>query len=270
MEKVPLTEEERNSPLLKYFEMDMTPIPAQIEKEIREGGLQPEQVITIQELNRLLEPDYRPEKAGYVRMADGSMTVVNYVDMPGVTAEMFDWWFVWHSLEPMRYKIWDPEDHYDLENCSPEIAKDESLPMRQRLQGTMHKAKEDTSGSDFWGFPKPPVEELLNPVIQFRNPEDLGFDPELLKNFNGTIVCSGGDASPATMCHVFRETEEGGFLITYFWIGYQVRKNGPEILPGDLQKMLPEFIAKGMIAHTAKEFTHLAAILPSVFKEYFN
>ena len=33
--------------------------------------------------------------------------------MPGVTSEMLDWWFPWHSVgSDLRYKIWDPEDHY--------------------------------------------------------------------------------------------------------------------------------------------------------------
>lgn len=39
--------------------------------------------------------------------------MANRTYMPGVTVDMMDWWFPWHSVgSDLRYKIWDPKDHY--------------------------------------------------------------------------------------------------------------------------------------------------------------
>ena len=31
--------------------------------------------------------------------------------LPGVTAEMVQWWFWWHCQEDLRYQVWYPGDH---------------------------------------------------------------------------------------------------------------------------------------------------------------
>jgi hypothetical protein len=28
-----------------------------------------------------------------------------------VTAEVIDWWFAWHPLDSLRYRIWYPPQH---------------------------------------------------------------------------------------------------------------------------------------------------------------
>ena len=66
--------------------------------------------------------------------------------MPGVTPEMFEWWFAWHGLEDLRYRIWDPEDHYYARQQNRARTLDQSLPMRERTWGTCHHVKEDIGG----------------------------------------------------------------------------------------------------------------------------
>ena len=34
--------------------------------------------------------------------------------MPGVTVDMLDWWFAWHSLASMHYGIWYPPGHFAI------------------------------------------------------------------------------------------------------------------------------------------------------------
>ena len=55
--------------------------------------------------------------------------------MPGETPEMFDWWFAWHGLEDMRYRIWDPEDHFYARQQMPEKVLDPKVPMKEKHGG---------------------------------------------------------------------------------------------------------------------------------------
>mgnify|MGYP006964173643 CR=1 FL=1 len=57
--------------------------------------------------------------------------------MPGVTGEMLDWWFPWHSVgSDLRYKIWDPEDHYFARAYPASYVVDPNVPMNQK-HGTL-------------------------------------------------------------------------------------------------------------------------------------
>ena len=52
------------------------------------------------------DPEYC--QVGYGVQDDGTAFVCNTTYMPGVTSEMLDWWFPWHSVgSDLRYKIWD-------------------------------------------------------------------------------------------------------------------------------------------------------------------
>lgn len=44
-------------------------------------------------------------------MDDGSIYVAVNTKMPDVTGEMLDFWFAWHSVKSIRYKLWHPLDH---------------------------------------------------------------------------------------------------------------------------------------------------------------
>lgn len=247
-----LTEEERKSPLYKYFERDIAPVPAEIVDRIMQGNFDPQGGILPSEMNQLFEPGYLAGEFGWFRLSDGGIMMANLTPMPGVTPEMFDWWFAWHGLSSMRYKIWDKDDHYYCQTRNPEKALDETLSLRERYWNTSHDVKEALLDG------QQPVDVHLN----FVPPEAVGFDPEKLKVFDGTIVCTPG---PAIMTHFIRPTEGGCELRTRFWMGYQAMNNKPVRLPG----FVPEdMLAKAILIHNVKEFTHLAKILPEVYAEF--
>ena len=52
--------------------------------------------LKIEDRNKLFEPGYLPCEIGYCVMEDGSAYLANRTEMPGVTPEMFEWWFAWH------------------------------------------------------------------------------------------------------------------------------------------------------------------------------
>ena len=251
---VPISEEEEKSPLYKYFTREMTQADpgkyAAAAKPV-DGklGLLP------QDLNKLFEPGYLPLEAGFCSLPDGGGMLANLTDMPGVTVEMFDWWFAWHGLEPMRYKIWNHEDHYYCLTRNPEISSDKSLPMKQRYWNTMHDVKEDVGLG------------LEHIIINFRDPADIGFDPALLNDFKGTIVCAGNEYNPVIMCHFVRPTDRGIELRTRFWMGYSIIGGKPvKVIPDGMQ--FPLIPVQALLAHNIKEFTHLASVLPELYEEF--
>ena len=67
-----------------------------------------------EELDRLLDPAPLPAETGWCVLPDGVAYVAVRTAMPGVSAEMVDWWFDWHPDDPLRYRVWHPAAH-DLE-----------------------------------------------------------------------------------------------------------------------------------------------------------
>ena len=183
--------------------------------------------------------------------------------MPGVTVEMFDWWFVWHSLENFRYTIWDPEDHIQAQNQQKLRCMDPSLTIREKLWDTTHFVIEDI------GMGPGPL------VLNFKYPGDLGFDTSKIGTKDcASIVCARGNgygcppfALPdVVMCHVAREIPGGLEMRSRFWLGYtckdrKVFKSLPD------WTRFPLFAPMGLLMHNIKEFTNLAALLPRIYAE---
>ena len=86
--------------------MPITPIPAEKIKILEAGPIDPSLALKIEDRNKLFDEGYLPCEVGYCVMDDGSAYLANRTEMPGVTPEMFEWWFAWHGLEDMR-QIWD-------------------------------------------------------------------------------------------------------------------------------------------------------------------
>ena len=251
---VPITEEERLSPLYKYYIRDMT-APAQSRYDEVDSPMDSSLALKPQDMNKLFDDGYLPGEIGYCRLPDGTATLANLTAMPGVTPEMFDWWFAWHGVAPMRYKIWNHDQHYYCQTRNMDRALNSSLSMKERYWDTVHDVEEDV------GMGKEKI------IINFRNPADIGFAPEKLAEFDGTIVCAGNEHSPTIMCHFLRPVPGGCELRTRFWMGYSVINGQPvKILPDGVE--FPLEPVKALLTHNIKEFTHLASILPEVYGEF--
>ena len=174
---------------------------------------------------------------------------------------MFEWWFAWHGLNDMRYRIWDPEDHFYARQQMPEKVLDPSVPMREKTWGTVHHVLEDIGAGP---------DQL---ILEFRYPHELGYEEEKV----GTELCAAlmcanghgpvpGQGVAAIMTHFVREVEGGIELRSRFWIGWG-------LVDGRVAKLLPDGVSvppqapQGLFAHNLKEFGHLAAILPSLYAE---
>ena len=93
--RVPVAEEDKKRSYYKYYSEPMVPgDPAKFQKVLA-GPIDPSKALPFAQRNRLFEPGYLEEELGYCIMPDGTGYLANLTHMPGVTTEMFDWWFAW-------------------------------------------------------------------------------------------------------------------------------------------------------------------------------
>lgn len=263
MRKKPaLTVEERRIGYSKYYDMEMVAPDPEAIAFLNRGPIDPSTALAYENVDDLLKPGYLESEMGYCILPDGGGYVSNLTRMPGVTPEMFSWWFVWHGLHPLRYKIWDPYEHFGLEINEKDRKRllDPSIPLHERIWGVRHTVREDI------GWPGPLAllsritgKDIYKIDIDFQSPKDFGFREDPFASPNcGTAVC--GDNK---MCHFVRETEGGVELRTRFWFGYDLIDGKPV----RNKEKFPLFIVKALNMHNVIEFTNLAFILPKVYAE---
>lgn len=264
-----LTAPEKAKPYSKYYYREPKP-PAPEKLAAMEKPIDPSLALKAEDINDLLNPGYLPGEAGWCIMPDGSAYVANHTEMPGVTVDMFYWWFAWHGLEPMRYRLWFRPGHFHAQVTEPSRKRilDESLPLEERVRGVSHFVLEDIGGGP---------EKIW---LDFIGPEQMGFDMQRFKapNVAGLIASIGaselgnipaGEFNPrgcATMCHFLREIDGGIELRTRFWMGKSIFKGKVHhLLPDEIA--LPAFVPQGLAVHNVHEFTNLASFLPEIYQE---
>lgn len=265
-----LTPEEKAKPYSKYFYRRPAP-PAPERLAAMEKPMDPSKALPIERINDLLNPGYLEVETGWCILPNGAGYVANHLPMPGVTVDMINWWFAWHSLEDLRYKLWWPDGHFGISLGGEDLAKvlDPNRSMTQKFQGITHFVIENVGG---------PCDEKI--AISFMTPEDVGFDMSRFKSPNvGTIVAANGvseminpppDApntkSPAFMIHFVREISDGVEFRTRFWMGYHLVDNKPQFfLPSGAR--IPDLAVRGLAVHNVYEYANLASFLPQIYQE---
>lgn len=258
--RVGITEEQKKLSYAKYYDKPLAEVP-QEKLALLEHPINPADALTIHDRNNLFKEGYFPVETGYCVMEDGTGYIANLVKMPGVTVEMFDWWFAWHGLGEFRYTIWDPEDHYDARSLNLVQGKSPKLSLKEKYWGTTHIIREDIGGG---------ADDLF---ACFRKPSEMGFDESLIgTKYCGTIITSNSGvrnepmASAEVMCHFVREIEGGIELRSRFWLGWHIIGGKPvKMLPdGEITPMIKP---KMLLAHNMKEFQNLADLLPRIYPE---
>ncbi|MCX7679658.1 MAG: phloretin hydrolase, partial [Spirochaetes bacterium] len=127
-----LTKEESLQPYAEYYYKPVSAIPQEIIQKLEQGPIPYTDALRFEDINRLLEPGYLKDEIGYCVMPDGSGFASMLTQMPQVSGEMIDWWFVWHAQEPLRYKIWYPGAHISNSVNDSKRLNDISLPLHAR------------------------------------------------------------------------------------------------------------------------------------------
>ncbi len=266
MALVPVAEDAKTKSYYKYYEQGIaSPTEEQLKMVANSKGTV-EECLEIEDRNKLLEAEKTyPQKTGFYPTKDGGLLIAGNILMPDVDRDMLYWWFAWHGLEPLRYAIWDPEDHFgvELNDEGRRRAKDPGVPMEEKTWGATHTVQESIGG---------PADEI---VIMFQNPADMGFDVEKIGTAGCEfMVCSnallGPMKVPVVMVEVAKKIEGVMTFQARFWVGYHI-VNGVGKCLAPVMKMIPEEecdkIAKGLLAHNIKEFSNLNKILPKVYAE---
>ncbi|MET0558046.1 MAG: hypothetical protein ABW065_05180 [Solirubrobacterales bacterium] len=252
--------------LSAYLLRPLTAPDAATLAEIEAGPVDAATALSLPELDRLLDPEPLDVETGWCRLPDGVRFVAVRTPMPGVSAEMVEWWFDWHAREALRYRIWHPGAHLD-----------NALEPPARAGAKSH-----------WGAVHHPVEDVgtgtVHARIAFVAPSDLGFSTDALDDpAVGTIVCGwvGDDRRHirhSAMAHVFLREGDGLVLRSHFWLGAAIRPYAPAPIAGPVARLanrrlvrdlaLPAGLAPALARHCAEEYANLAALLPELHSRY--
>lgn len=261
MAKVPIKETDKSKSYFKYYEWEIKHLTADQLEEVSKSKGKVEDALEIDDRNKLLDMDYIPEKTGYYPLKAGGMLVSSTMKMPDVTGEMLNWWWPWHALDPLRYAIWNPEDHYDTK--VPEEARarilNPDIPVAEKIWGCDNTVLESVGG---------PADDI---TIMFRNPLELGYDAEKASADTCEFLIAGNSLMgemkiPVVMTETARKINGVMHFMARFWVGYHIIDGQAKyLLPPEVQ--LPEEVAIGLIGHNIKEFSHLNKLLPKVYAE---
>lgn len=230
-------------------------MPAE-KQAILEGAPQG-QAIDFLDKDHFLKEDIDYCHIGYGVNADGTAWAANETFVSRGTVEMMDWWIPWNGMgSDMRFKTWDPEEHFFTRSDNVARLRDSSIPMNERLWGTVNTVLESIGG------PKPMVARL-----HFMSPAKFGFDQQLIGSAKcQSIVCGGG--GPAMVSHKYYETDGGLMIGSYFWVGWSCDDDwNIGRAPLDKMPVPPVAIAKLLYGHSIREMGQLAVILPDIYAE---
>lgn len=262
MAKVPVAADAHTKSYYKYYEnMEIANLTPEQMEYIANCKGDPADALQIADRNRLLDDDYIPEPHGFYELPTGGLLVSGTIPMPDVTYDMLNWWWPWHALEPLRYAIWDPEDHFDSKIPDEARARilDPNVPIPEKIWGCDNTVLESIGG---------PADDI---VIMFKNPGELGYDmskigPGKREFFLAANALMGSMKVPVVMTETAKEIDGVMTFMARFWVGYHIIDGEARyLLPPEVK--LPEQVAMGLAAHNIKEFQHLNKILPLVYAE---
>ena len=247
----------------KYYLEPMEDISDELKQQLRaaEGGM--EDTLELDDRAKLQDAKCWPPESGIYPLKKGGLLVASNVKAPDITGEAIAWWAAWHGLDPLRYALWDPEDHYGIEIEDKDRARalDPNVPVREKLWGMHHKVLES--------FDKDEPEVL---EMWFQNPWEYGYD----KSLDGTdrcqfILCAKavlGGKIPVFMTENFCKGEDGENEVRLrFWIGYNIEPGSKAECKLPPFVKVPKEIAAGLMIHNFREYKHINKFLPSLYEE---
>ena len=97
-----LSPEDRAKRYAKWYYEPIAEPDAGLLEQLSHGPMDPSKAQRIENINDFLDPGYFEVETGYCILPNGAGYLAVNNKMPGVTADMVNWWFAWHSLDPLR------------------------------------------------------------------------------------------------------------------------------------------------------------------------
>lgn len=193
-------------------------------------------------------------EVGFKKMDDDTYLVSMICPMPNITVEMIEWWFWWHAQDNLRYQVWFPGEHISIT-----YHKKDRAFFEQPIVPTFRANSQ---------YPVERIGGVKMPLrIDFVTPEEFGFSRQIMRENNiPKIVCGhvsafNGLIKHTEMAHIYKQTDDGLFLISRFWLGKTM--NNPLLR----KLIITEDMAKGMAEHCCIEYRNLCEILPLLYTE---
>lgn len=254
---------DRHSEYAPYFHESFSALPPAVHAALAAGPLPWGQLPDVQDLPLLEHAGYAPVEISYSIDGEGSIAVAVKTDMPGVTPDMWDWWFGWHGSSDLRYKLWHPGAH---------------------LSARWEDGKDDVCYIGRNSIIKEYIgDEPLDALIQFKSPLAFGLSHEAINRPEQAVYICAKIGHPdwpvdyGYLAHQVRATATGAEMRSRFWLGGKyagVRKTGKlaEMVTEIVRKFrsLPDNFAPDLLRHCAEEMNHLAAFLPQLYGQYKN
>lgn len=232
----------------KLLKKELPKIPNEIKTALIKNQIT---LTPFDEMNDILISEELQKEVGYRKMNDGSYLVSMYCPMPGITPEMIKWWFWWHPQTAERYKVWFPGEHIGI-----------SYSKKQKEYFNQKHCPEFLPNTQ---YPLEKIGKTTLPLrIDFVTPEEFGFSKALMEENNIPLIVCGhvgvfrGFIMHTEMTHIFRQTEDGLFMISRFWLGKTMHPLLRKIIIND-------GMAKAMAKHCCVEYRNLLEILPVLY-----
>ena len=226
--------------------------------------------LDIRNINHIVQNKELKPLIGYHQFDDGSRVACAYTRMDGITREMINWWFIWMELDPRRYQLWFPKEHFSMGKPTEKDMKryfDESMPLYERKWYTTSHPEEGI-GIPKWisSVLKGIGIKLSDVTLNFKRPKDIGIREEILeKDDLKSFICAestnGMFDFPVTVLHYMIEDEKGIDFHSRFWLG----KKYDGVSHLKLGKNPPKIASKKLVKHCLEEFTSLSGILEEIY-----
>ncbi|MFN8101146.1 MAG: hypothetical protein U0Q20_06030 [Mycobacterium sp.] len=233
----------------RFFDPRMAPLPGHVVQALQHGPQADPTLLEFDSAPSLLDPSYHQTENGYGTLRDGGFHVAVRTDMPGVTPNMWTWWFGWHGNDARRYKLWHPRAHVSAQWSD--------------RGGAGHYIGRTSLVIEYIGSAH------QRAAIRFVDPAELG----LAVDVDQVAICARL-ASPdlpvdvGWLIHHVRPTETGSEMRSRFWMGgqYVAVRHGNRLADKVVRRiaarMLPD--PRDLLVHCAQEMNHLAVFLPEL------
>ena len=264
-----LTAEEEAKPYAGYYHRPLTPPDPDLMAQIRpDAQTDPALALPPERISDLLDPGYHEVETGWCVMPNGSGYLAVHNRMPGVTVEMLDWWFSWHSMASLRYGLWYPPGHYGISISKKSRARlprprcagqaEDLRPHRPRGRGHRHGRRGHLHQllrprADGLRHEPLPRAERRGAVRRVRLDQPQGAEPSDIR-------------APAIMCHFIREIQAASSSAR--GSGWATRlSTGNRCWPSCRVNGAARR-ASGFAEHNVREYCNLKSLLPEIWAEF--
>lgn len=258
-------------PYSDFFNPNLAPVQRHALEAVAAGRRPSELSYGIdQAAKRMSEPGYDPVETGWFETADKRLTVSVLTDMPGVQAEMWDWWMGWHSVESARYKLWHPAAHV-FTAVGQNRSQNRQLTDRQRYVDNVSYVDE------YLGF------NYSKLTVRFVDPRKFGFEEPKPGHtiIAGRVGFSTLPVAFGWLVHQVRPTPAGCEMRSRFFLKdlsilplprHAYASGGGAVLTSPLRRLVEpvlgrvapidtDVFGRELVMHCAEEMNHLSGFL---------